>query len=129
MKNLISLILIIPFILFQPAKACTTAVISGKYTKDGRPLLWKHRDTWALNNSIRQFDDGKYPYMGLVNSKDIEGKATDYLFLMSRKPVDEKAVDPKNGGRLWKVTEALLKNYKIDFSKISNHYKNNSKLV
>lgn len=61
--------------MFQPAKACTTAVISGKYTKDGRPLLWKHRDTWALNNSIKKFDDGKYPYMGLVNSKDIEGKS------------------------------------------------------
>ena len=55
------------------------------------------------------------PVVYLAASKDEEEKATDYLFLMSRKPVDEKAVDPKNGGRLWKVTEALLKNYKIDF--------------
>ena len=30
-----------------PTKACTTAVISGKYTKDGKPMLWKNRDTWA----------------------------------------------------------------------------------
>ena len=55
------------------------------------------------------------PVVYLAASKDVEGKATDYLFLMSRKPVDEKAVDPKNGGMLWKITEALLKNYKIDF--------------
>ncbi len=55
--------------------ACTTAVISGKYTKDGRPLLWKHRDTWAVNNKVMQFDDGKYPYTGLVNSKDSLGKS------------------------------------------------------
>jgi len=55
--------------------ACTTAVISGKHTKDGRPLLWKHRDTWAVNNKIMQFDDGKYVYTGLVNSKDSLGKS------------------------------------------------------
>lgn len=55
--------------------ACTTAVISGKYTKDGRPLLWKNRDTWAINNYIGYFEDGKYSYMGLVNSKDVEGKS------------------------------------------------------
>ncbi len=56
-------------------KACTVAVISGKYTKDGRPLLWKNRDTWAINNQIMFFNDGKYDYMGLVNSKDINGKS------------------------------------------------------
>ena len=72
-------ILIALFLLFLMAgtevNACTTAVISGKYTKDGRPLLWKHRDTWAVNNKIMQFDDGKYPYTGLVNSKDSLGKS------------------------------------------------------
>jgi len=55
--------------------ACTVAVISGKYTKDGRPLLWKNRDTWAVNNKIMYFDDAKYKYMGLVNSKDTKGKS------------------------------------------------------
>ncbi|MEN8225696.1 MAG: hypothetical protein ABFS05_10095, partial [Bacteroidota bacterium] len=46
-----------------------------KYTKDGRPLLWKHRDTWALNNKLVQFNDGKYQYTGLVNSVDTLGKS------------------------------------------------------
>ena len=55
--------------------ACTTAVISGKYTKDGRPLLWKHRDTWSIHNKVVQFDDGKYPYVGLINSQDSLGKS------------------------------------------------------
>ncbi len=55
--------------------ACTIAVVSGKYTKDGRPMLWKNRDTWAVNNKIMYFDDTKYAHMGLVNSKDYKGKS------------------------------------------------------
>ena len=70
-------ILIALFLLFLMAgteiNACTTAVVSGKYTKDGRPLLWKHRDTWFVKNKIMQFDDGKYVYTGLVNSLDSAG--------------------------------------------------------
>lgn len=55
--------------------ACTTAVISGKYTKSGRPMLWKNRDTHAINNVLRYFNDGKYSYVGLVNSRDKLGKS------------------------------------------------------
>ncbi|UMB53729.1 hypothetical protein MKD41_15525 [Lutibacter sp. A64] len=62
------------FVTYQ-ASACTVAVISGKYTKDGRPLLWKNRDTPAINNQIVYFNDGKYNYVGLVNSKDTQGKS------------------------------------------------------
>ena len=50
--------------------SCTTAVISGKYTKDGRPVLYKHRDTWAVNNSISFFDAKPYSFIGLINSSD-----------------------------------------------------------
>ncbi len=57
------------------ANACTIAVISGKYTVDGRPLLWKNRDTWANRNQIMYFNDGKYKYIGLVNSGDKTGKS------------------------------------------------------
>ncbi len=63
------------FSIVASSEACTTAVISGKYTKDGRPLLYKNRDTWAVNNKIMYFDDAKYSYMGLVNSKDSLGKS------------------------------------------------------
>lgn len=71
----IAILLIAIFAYQNEANACTTAVISGKYTKDGRPMLWKNRDTWAVNNSLMYFDDAKYPYLGLVNSKDREGKS------------------------------------------------------
>ncbi len=51
-------------------QACTTAVISGKCTPDGRPILFKHRDADSLENKVMYFSDGKYDCMGLVNSKN-----------------------------------------------------------
>jgi hypothetical protein len=53
---------------------CTTAVISGKATNDGRPLLLKNRDADALQNKLVYFSDGKYKFIGLVNSSDKENK-------------------------------------------------------
>ena len=76
MKKILMLsFLLIALIYAETAKSCTIAVISGKYTKDGRPLLWKNRDTWAINNKIMYFNDGKYSFMGLVNSVDKKGKS------------------------------------------------------
>jgi NAD(P)-dependent dehydrogenase (short-subunit alcohol dehydrogenase family) len=49
------------------------------------------------------------PVIYLATSKDVEGKPYDYLFLMGRKDVDEKAKDPRNGDLLWKLSEELLK--------------------
>src|SRR6056297_3252498 len=60
--------------LINDVAACTTAIISGKYTKDGRPLLWKHRDSDFSKNKLMYFTDGKYPYIGLVNTEDIKGE-------------------------------------------------------
>ncbi|MBQ2019473.1 MAG: hypothetical protein II210_01365, partial [Rikenellaceae bacterium] len=53
-----------------PADACTSAVISGRATKSGRPLLWKHRDTGTEWNHIEYFKGEKYAFQALVNSKD-----------------------------------------------------------
>mgnify|MGYP006328857407 CR=1 FL=1 len=53
---------------------CTTAVVSGKATDDGRPLLLKNRDADALQNKLVYFFDGKYRFIGLVNSEDKENK-------------------------------------------------------
>lgn len=60
MKQITIIILIILGLISNEINACTTAIISGKYTKNGKPLLWKHRDTWAVNNKIMHFKDGKY---------------------------------------------------------------------
>jgi NAD(P)-dependent dehydrogenase (short-subunit alcohol dehydrogenase family) len=48
------------------------------------------------------------PLVYLAASTEVEGKSTDYLFLMSRKAVDKKASNPKNGAKLWQLTEQLL---------------------
>lgn len=73
MKRLYFIYLLL-FVLCGHALACTTAIISGKGTIDGRPLLYKHRDTSALQNKLMAFSDGKYHYIGIVNSTDKTGK-------------------------------------------------------
>lgn len=57
-------------LLGLPAGACTIAIVSGKHTPDGRPILWKHRDTGVLDNKVIFFDGGKYQAAGLINSDD-----------------------------------------------------------
>ena len=49
---------------------CTVAVVSGKATPDGRPLLWKNRDTSTLDNKIVRFTDGKYAFIAVVDADD-----------------------------------------------------------
>lgn len=56
-----------------PLHACTTAVVSGAATADGRPLLWKNRDADDLHNQVVYRDDGRYPYVGVVNQGDTAG--------------------------------------------------------
>ena len=51
-----------------PAYACSSVVISGKVTPDGRPLLWKHRDSDYLQNSVKFFKGEKYSFIAIVNS-------------------------------------------------------------
>ena len=67
------LILLILVIGWGSSQACTTAIVSGKYTVDGRPLLFKHRDTGFLQNKLMYFSDGKYDYIATVNSVDKKG--------------------------------------------------------
>ncbi len=70
MKNwVIALFCVIVSGLNISAEACTTFVISGKYTPDGRPMLFKNRDTGTLDNALVYFTDGKYDYIGVVNAK------------------------------------------------------------
>jgi Acyl-coenzyme A:6-aminopenicillanic acid acyl-transferase len=50
--------------------SCTTFIISGKNTPDGKPILYKNRDTGTLDNAIVFFSDGKYQYIGIVDSRE-----------------------------------------------------------
>lgn len=59
-------------LLFFSAEAftCTTFVISGKFTMNGKPILFKNRDSKEMQNSLAFFTDSKYKYIGLVNGTD-----------------------------------------------------------
>lgn len=66
------------FLLFlgftaQSVEACTSAIITGKLTADGRPMLLKHRDTGELNNRVEKFTGKKYTFIGLVDSPSTGG--------------------------------------------------------
>ncbi|MFZ0471592.1 MAG: carcinine hydrolase/isopenicillin-N N-acyltransferase family protein [Bacteroidales bacterium] len=50
--------------------SCTTFIISGKNTPDGKPILYKNRDTGTLDNAIVFFSDGKYQFIGVVDSRE-----------------------------------------------------------
>jgi len=54
----------------QPVLACTSVIVSGKATKDGRPLIFKHRDSSKLHNMMIVVQGQRYRYLGLVNAED-----------------------------------------------------------
>jgi hypothetical protein len=58
---------------------------------------------------FRSPEKASEPVLYHAASKQQEGKLFDYLFLMERKAIDEKAEDPENGEKLWKLSEELLK--------------------
>lgn len=55
------------------------------------------------------------PVVYMAASKELKGKTTDYLFLMSRKQVDEKAADPENGAKIWEESIRVLSELGIKF--------------
>lgn len=62
-------------LLFTDAIACTSAIFTGKATADGRPLMWKNRDTGELNNRLEYFKGPIFGFVGLVNSPSKGGEA------------------------------------------------------
>lgn len=67
-------ILIIYFSILSAASAfgCTSAIVSGSMTRDGRPLLWKNRDTSHLINYVARTEatDSTHAYVAIYNSED-----------------------------------------------------------
>lgn len=56
------------------AEGCTSAIFTGKVTPDGRPIIWKHRDTNNENNRWEHFNGEKYNFIGLVASNSKGGE-------------------------------------------------------
>ena len=70
MRRKILLIIISILLIFSviPSLACTSVIISGRISKDGRPVMMKHRDTDEMDNRVKYFIGPKYSFIGLVNS-------------------------------------------------------------
>ena len=66
-KSGLLLIMMLLSVTSKQSFSCTTFIMSGKYTLDGKPLLFKNRDTDEMQNSLVFFNDGKYKYIGLVD--------------------------------------------------------------
>ncbi len=75
MKNLLVLFVLFLVLYGFSVEACTSIVISAKNTPDGRPIMWKNRDTDTFQNAIMYFNDGKYNSFGLIDSDDPTGKS------------------------------------------------------
>lgn len=74
MKKLcfISLLLAALLSLAESAEACTSMLVSGAYSRSGRPMMWKHRDTGAEDNFIERkaATDSTIGFVALYNGGD-----------------------------------------------------------
>ena len=50
--------------------ACTSIIVSGKVTPDGRPYIFKNRDTHDQNNLAIQIQGSRYRFIAIVAAKD-----------------------------------------------------------
>ena len=65
---LLSFLLFLFFTSVFSQEECTTVVVSGSRTVDGRPLLWKNRDTSEQDNMVLYFSGGIYEVVGVVTA-------------------------------------------------------------
>src|SRR6056297_3166431 len=65
---LLCLVAFFPLLLQRRSLGCTTAVISGRATVDGRPILWKNRDTSNRHNEVAILTDGRYRVAAVINA-------------------------------------------------------------
>ncbi len=74
MRKFLKLIVVLIIIGMSPihnnVKACTSVLVSGKVSKDGRPFILKNRDTYSLDNLIVQVKGEKYRYIAVVSASD-----------------------------------------------------------
>jgi hypothetical protein len=83
---------------------CTVAVVSGKATLDGRPLLWKNRDTSGLDNKMIYYKSDKYGFIALIDARDKDvrnvwaGINTEGFAIMNSASGDLSEEDRGGGG-------------------------------
>jgi hypothetical protein len=67
-RGLFPLVLLLLF--SAAAEACTVGLAAGRTTVDGRPLLWKNRDSSTRENEIAYFHGPQYDFVGVINAND-----------------------------------------------------------
>lgn len=67
-----SLLILLAAVVALAADCCTSAIVSGRLTANGRPLLWKNRDTNDQNNRIERIKahDGLLEFVALFDARD-----------------------------------------------------------
>lgn len=81
------------------------------------PVIFKPLLKLVFRVFFRSPEKAVQPVLYFACSREVEGQPIDYLFLMSRKDMDIKATDAKNGEKLWQYSEALLETHGIVFKK------------
>lgn len=75
MKRIIATLLCaLTFGSIMPSWCCTSVIISSRYTSDGRPVMYKNRDTGKLDNRMQYFQGPLFSFIGLVNSDHNENE-------------------------------------------------------
>ena len=62
------IIIVLAVLTHSTGSACTTAVVSGRVTNDGRPLLWKNRDFSQQHNEVIRLTGGTHKAIGVANA-------------------------------------------------------------
>lgn len=52
----------------MPVFACTSVIVSGKYTRDGKAVMLKHRDSSCQITAVEYFQGSRFRFMGVVNA-------------------------------------------------------------
>ena len=65
LKRLLAILLLVWAL---PGFACTSVIVSGRYTRDGKAVMFKHRDSSCKDVSVEYFQGERFRMMGLVNS-------------------------------------------------------------
>ncbi len=115
---------------------CTVAVVSGKATRDGRPLMWKNRDTTGLDNKMIYFKGEKYAFIGLIDARDNKtenvwaGINTEGFAIMNSASADlsEEPEGMINNGRFMKRALSECANA-LDFESLLNRTNGNRKVA
>jgi len=105
----------------DPIQGCTVGLVSGRSTVDGRPLLWKNRDTSNRNNELAFFRGPQYDFIGVINSDDTTqvwmGVNTAGFAIMNAESLDQPGDSVDTEGFFMKTALGLCGNLQ-DFEEL-----------